>query len=42
MIASNLYTSYTKSKFSEIVNVNFFDQPMSVKYDFQNGLDNER
>ena len=44
MIVSNLYTSITKSKFYEVANIvtNFFNQQMSVKYDFRNGLDNKR
>ena len=35
MIVSNLCTSCTMSKFYDVVNAinNFFDQPMSVKYD---------
>ena len=43
MIIGN-YTSYTKSEFYEIVNVinKCIGQPLSVKCDFWNGLNNER
>ena len=42
MIVGN-YTSYTKSHFYEIINVitNFVCQPLSVKCDPWNGLNNE-
>ena len=43
MIIGN-YTSYTKYQFCEIVHVvsKCSGQPLSIKYDFWNGLDNER